>query len=642
MTEQVPYEIQQKQKLKEVICGKSIFIPCNQRCYQWENEQIEEFIEDAYAKFNNKEFYWIGLFIYTFNCIDDKNKQWVLWDGQQRTITTILILIALRKILEETDIDNLNNNTISLINSLIFKIPYYLNDNDKTTIQNEKLKGIANIECSNINDNESLINMMNDKKDLIYDHYHIEDDDKPKYCCNHCELKSLYKFDVERHILICKKIPQDQKNRICNTHEHIEDTIKLNKNVSKIYNGFYICKQTLKKIINENNINIFDFITFLMDNVYFDQYKFYEESDAVKIFDALNNKGKKLEDNDIIRNIILGNFNDNAKNKCYESFEKIKLSASHLKLSKKPLLLFTLYGELYFEKFNYESNVVGLYKEIFSNKSNDLHEKRFEKIEKFHSLVDQLIKDISDTKYGEILINSSIFELLHYILVPYYYKFKKNMLDELIELTSVYYIIAMLFNKNINVITIKKNMVDCANLIIKCDDSNNALSKIRYTFKNILVRYDLYDDEKFKNLKIQKIKHDVAKKCYYYLAMKIENDYIKTNYNDYDLEHIMPKKNNENNKLLNNIGNLTLLEAKNSKNGNIGNRSIQNSSFEIKKESYKKSSLIITKNIATIKTKIWTDNDILNRADQIINDLYEKMIIFEEPARKLTKKLAKK
>lgn len=128
-------------------------------------------------------------------------------------------------------------------------------------------------------------------------------------------------------------------------------------------------------------------------------------------------------------------------------------------------------------------------------------------------------------------------------------------------------------------------------------------------------------------LKTQKIKNDIAKKTLYYYALKKENDQFHIDYKDYDLEHILPKKNNETNKLLNNIGNLTILESSNSKNGHVGNRSIKNNDFEKKKKSYQGSSLLINKDLTKIKTKTFSDEHISNRGVKIVNDMCEMMNI---------------
>ena len=79
--------------------------------------------------------------------------------------------------------------------------------------------------------------------------------------------------------------------------------------------------------------------------------------------------------------------------------------------------------------------------------------------------------------------------------------------------------------------------------------------------------------------------------------------------------------------MLDNIGNLTLLEGKNSKNGHKGNSSLGTKSFKIKKESYKNSCSKLTRKTATMKSfkniEVWTEEHIKKRSKIILNKLHE-------------------
>ena len=70
---------------------------------------------------------------------------------------------------------------------------------------------------------------------------------------------------------------------------------------------------------------------------------------------------------------------------------------------------------------------------------------------------------------------------------------------------------------------------------------------------------------------------------------------------EYTLEHIYCQKNKGNlsdQSLMNNIGNLTLIEGKNSNNGHKGNSSLGSKDYSKKIESYMGSSSSITRTIA--------------------------------------------
>jgi hypothetical protein len=94
---------------------------------------------------------------------------------------------------------------------------------------------------------------------------------------------------------------------------------------------------------------------------------------------------------------------------------------------------------------------------------------------------------------------------------------------------------------------------------------------------------------------------------------------------EYTLEHIYCQKdkaNLTNQSLMNNIGNLTLIEGKNSDNGHKGNSSLGCKLYDSKKDSYSKSSSMTTNNIAK-KYKTFEEKDIITRNKFIIGKLNE-------------------
>jgi hypothetical protein len=71
---------------------------------------------------------------------------------------------------------------------------------------------------------------------------------------------------------------------------------------------------------------------------------------------------------------------------------------------------------------------------------------------------------------------------------------------------------------------------------------------------------------------------------------------------------------------MNNIGNLTLIEGKNSDNGHKGNSSLGCKSYDKKKKSYQESSSKITRNIGE-KFETFEEEHIIQRNKTIISDL---------------------
>ena len=88
---------------------------------------------------------------------------------------------------------------------------------------------------------------------------------------------------------------------------------------------------------------------------------------------------------------------------------------------------------------------------------------------------------------------------------------------------------------------------------------------------------------------------------------------------EYTLEHIYCQKDKGklcNQSLMDNIGNLTLIEGKNSANGHKGNSSLGSKQYDKKLISYKNSSSMITRNIAQ-DFETFTEETIIERNNQI-------------------------
>lgn len=73
---------------------------------------------------------------------------------------------------------------------------------------------------------------------------------------------------------------------------------------------------------------------------------------------------------------------------------------------------------------------------------------------------------------------------------------------------------------------------------------------------------------------------------------------------------------------MDNIGNLTLIEGKNSDNGHKGNSSLGSKTYDKKISSYKKSSCMITREIAE-DFETFSEDVIITRNTKIINSLNE-------------------
>ncbi|WOE71074.1 DUF262 domain-containing protein [Hydrogenimonas thermophila] len=132
---------------------KNIDIPDYQRPYSWDNEQVENLIDDLIEAFNNKkDKYLIGNMIFHKTTKNSQQKLNIV-DGQQRTITLALLLHILNQCngKEETKEKQANNSYCTfLANSQISQLSTKSIQNNHKIIQNklknfpeEKQKDIA-------------------------------------------------------------------------------------------------------------------------------------------------------------------------------------------------------------------------------------------------------------------------------------------------------------------------------------------------------------------------------------------------------------------------------------------------------------------------------------------------------------------
>ena len=134
---------------------------------------------------------------------------------------------------------------------------------------------------------------------------------------------------------------------------------------------------------------------------------------------------------------------------------------------------------------------------------------------------------------------------------------------------------------------------------------------------------NLKEEQYIAGLKEQSFKNNKQAK---YLLMFLETKKINTSIEvtvplNYTLEHIIPKKTGSDEIYF--IGNLTLLEGQNSKNGHKGNSSIGANDYAFKKkESYSGSNSLITKELAD-KYGDFTTESIIERSDLIAKELEE-------------------
>ena len=95
----------------------TLYIPYSQRPYEWKSEQVLRLFNDFYSIYTNTDT--TTTHILNFITIrldeDDENKKYI-YDGQQRTVNSLLILAALINVLK--NIDNRALNSANKLTSL--------------------------------------------------------------------------------------------------------------------------------------------------------------------------------------------------------------------------------------------------------------------------------------------------------------------------------------------------------------------------------------------------------------------------------------------------------------------------------------------------------------------------------------------
>jgi hypothetical protein len=599
------------------ILEKHLTIPMNQREYSWEQKQISKFLDDIFDIYKeNKYVLKLGSII---NLKQGNVNN--IYDGQQRILTTILILIVIGSLVP------------TKLKEKITQLLAVDTEIDTLTEQQEKIKETFNVTiiptiyCINPFDMEALIKIYNNNikshlefvsniKDFVLvdnNENKDEEDDKEednkeeeKYICKHCNTKIMSKNKFIEHL----------------TNKHSDIYTKPTSN-TKLYAAYiFIYNYFIKKNYNERQIiELYRFILFDIDIQYYDCT---DPEYVSKIFDWENNRGKSVETLDIIKNPILVNIEDSKKVEVYEKWEKLKHKGNNIYKKDYGQKIFdiaiSLYNKVIVRKIKHEE----LYKPIIDCKDKDTC---YKEVNKFFKIVEKLFEimdKITNDKYGRLINNTSRFRLnweaYMWCLLPIFYIV--NTIDkDLIKLLTTWYC------RNIQFKTLTFNSLCYSDVFIKITNEVIKNSKFDY-YKEInacLVKNKdrKITDESYKQeLQTINLNSTNATHLLLFLETCINTD-IHTVSLEYTLEHIFCQK--DKTKLLdplliNNIGNLTLLEGKNSANGHKGNNSLGSKAYTKKKLSYEKSSYMISRNTAK-EYETFEEKDIVLRSQSIITEL---------------------
>ena len=441
---------------------------------------------------------------------------------------------------------------------------------------------------------KSWVEYVNNIDDFVL----LDEDDE--YCCKVCNTKISRKSDFIRHIK--------------NTHDYLvhDKSTKLYNAFIEIYNYFVI-----KKYNDQDLINLYKFILNDIDVQYYDCN---DPEYVSRIFDWENNRGKTVETLDIIKNPILVKIPDDKKVEIYEKWEKLKHKENTIYKNNYGQKIFDVAIQLYNNKIKRTINNEELFKPIIDSKNT------YKEINKFFKIVEKLFEimdKISNDKFGRLINNSSRiylnWEAYMWCLLPIFYKTKIN--TELIKLfTKWYFRNIQCKNRSFNNLCYSNEFIKITNELLK-DNCYNYYKEITDCLKKNK-DISINDENYLRELCSMNFKSTNAIHLLLFLETCSNTD-LQIVSLEYTLEHIYPQKEKAtlvNQSLMNNIGNLTLLEGKNSHNGHKGNSSIGCKSYDNKKNSYAESSSKITRTIAE-QYDTFEEKNIIERSKYIISEL---------------------
>jgi len=478
-------------------------------------------------------------------------------------------------------------------------------------------------------DNKLLRLISNDKiKDISYCYKKEEDN---TYSCDNCtEYTNKKKSSTVINHLLDDCMGSKYKN-ILKIYKDNNYDIDPDNNMILAYNKFmdFLKEEYEDNIDMENNDelnDLYQFIIMFEDKIPHEDYICKTVESASRIFELLNSRGKKLNNESLIRHIAIRDLDQNQQEDGFKKIQDIlnfcKEDKDCKRITKNYENIIRLLFALSDKKYVEDDDIIKSCNRLMKNHKEDY----FEKIEQNKLILKDILTFIENDKWGIIIFNDFIWEIFEYIIVPFYMRMKnKNIKDkkktiyftELLEILVCYQIRSLI--KQRNIYNSKTKLIENANNILENDDK--TIKNILLNIKKIVADVLLSDTSDFFGICInKKMTQQQAKKLLLYYELKEQNDNVIIKPNSYDIEHIMPK--NTKHKDIDKIGNLTLFESENSANGHKGNRSLQDLDFEEKKKHYKKSIFKITQNIEK-NYNTWNEKNIIKRTEKIIKFIDE-------------------
>lgn len=227
----------------------TLYIPYSQRPYEWKEEQVLRLFNDYYSIYTNDDE--SATHILNFITIrideDDEGKKYI-YDGQQRTVTSILLLAAL--------INELKKLGYDAINSATELTRLYLYSSHWRDVNSTNLKVIFDNDDANFVLHEHVFKeqtlqdtyQFSDYNKAIYDNYHFIKEQINKHFGNTPSKDELIRFIeviLDRVLIVIietsyENIAEEMFETLNSTGLQIED--------------FYVLKNALIRSLNEDTV----------------------------------------------------------------------------------------------------------------------------------------------------------------------------------------------------------------------------------------------------------------------------------------------------------------------------------------------------------------------------------------------------
>ncbi|ALF59726.1 DUF262 domain-containing protein [Psychrobacter urativorans] len=542
-------------------------VPFTQRPYTWEKEDVSKLLEDVIMVYENRSEDHVHV-VNFFTFYDQDSKKYI-YDGQQRTITLILILFNLISMMEYSKF--LKNSTDDQLEEV-------------RKIHNSLIEEFICSKSTNLRSTNKIWKI---------------------YFENGENANHAFQAIIENGNL--SKIADD---------DYVRNFISNNRFI----------KNRLNEYFEDENIDVYainDMINAMLDSIILVYVSTTNEQIAKAMFESLNSTGQQVEHYYVLKNALI----EKVSNQDAEKWKKIDTYLNGLDKSEFLRSVATMYngktmsrdalrvlGEK--ELYNNETSAIGFITQLgeysyqFYRINNPMH----------------FNKDASEKKLGESLKDLNVFSFKQHIPLILALVVKEYNYDDILKISEA------LKNRviiNIFLASQRANSVEALIAELTKKIFNEKLP-VELVIKE-LVKETYNKDQLLSAINTREFKSspDFIKLKYifsnlYYLDLEGE---LLTNRDNYKiwLEHILPqnpeldsswveKFGDDIERYRNNLGNMTLLI-------DIKNKKASNAEFQVKKSIYVNSEYLENKIIS--KEEDWTIESINNRAFKLVNKIVD-------------------